>query len=262
MKTRQLLQIMMVIACLVGWTACSDNDKVLSEWEETEKENKPNVIDTKEEPVALEIINGRVLNDYFIESITFDQEGNAWIGTLKQGLIKYNGREATFFDSSNSPFSEDMVIWSVATDSKNNVWIGAEGLIRYDGEKFTTYTTANSPLPEDFVHSICLDSNDNLWFSSSRFKQGGLVCFDGNSQWKTFTPENSNMPGYSIHDIAINEKDEVWVTMGDYVNNASLVKVVIKKMRLFYISLFYKHLINRKSRIGNDLETSELLRSA
>jgi len=35
-----------------------------------------------------------------------------------------------------------------------------------------------------------------------------------------------------------------------------IMEVFINKMRLFSISLFYKHLINRKSRIGNDLETS------
>ena len=38
-----------------------------------------------------------------------------------------------------------------------------------------------------------------------------------------------------------------------------IMEVFIKKMRLFAISLFDKHLINRKSRMGNDLETSETL---
>jgi hypothetical protein len=37
------------------------------------------------------------------------------------------------------------------------------------------------------------------------------------------------------------------------------MKVFINKMRLFYILLYNKHLTNRKSRIGNDLETSEQL---
>ncbi|MDH6354580.1 hypothetical protein M2132_000908 [Dysgonomonas sp. PH5-45] len=41
-----------------------------------------------------------------------------------------------------------------------------------------------------------------------------------------------------------------------------IMEVFINKMRLFAITLIYKHLINRKSRIGNDLETSELLCSA
>jgi len=38
-----------------------------------------------------------------------------------------------------------------------------------------------------------------------------------------------------------------------------IMETFIKKMRLFAISLFDKHLINRKSRMGNDLETSETL---
>ena len=40
------------------------------------------------------------------------------------------------------------------------------------------------------------------------------------------------------------------------------MEIFINKMRLFAILLFYKHLINRKSRIGNNLETSETLWSS
>lgn len=43
---------------------------------------------------------------------------------------------------------------------------------------------------------------------------------------------------------------------------SGLMKDFVNKMRLFAISLFDRHLIDRKSRIGNDLETSEVLRSA
>lgn len=41
-----------------------------------------------------------------------------------------------------------------------------------------------------------------------------------------------------------------------------LMKRFINKMRFLSISLFNRHLANRKSRIGNDLETSEVLRAA
>ena len=30
------------------------------------------------------------INDYWIYSIAFDSKGTAWLGTFKQGLIKYN----------------------------------------------------------------------------------------------------------------------------------------------------------------------------
>lgn len=41
-----------------------------------------------------------------------------------------------------------------------------------------------------------------------------------------------------------------------------IMETFINKMRLFAISLYSKYLNNRKSKIGNDLETSEVLRSA
>ena len=64
----------------------------------------------------------------------------------------------------------------------------------------------------------------------------------------------------SAHQIVVMKEGRI-VQCGKH-EQLSVTEGVYKKMRLFYISLFYKHLINRKSRIGNDLETSELLRSA
>jgi len=170
------------------------------------------------------ISSRKILDPYFITSIAFDKDGNAWIGTFKQGLIKYNEQETTYFNSTNSLFTTDMVINSIATDRKGSVWIGSDGLIRYDGNKFSIYNSTNSPIPEDYIHSLNIDSRDNIWFSSSRFQQGGLVRFDGKSKWKVFTPQNSTMPGHLISSIAI-KNSEVWVALNDYVDNAFLVKI-------------------------------------
>lgn len=167
----------------------------------------------------------RILDPYFIMSIAFDKDGNAWIGTFKQGLIKYNEQETTYFNSSNSLFTADMVINSINSDSKGTVWIGSDGLIRYDRNKFSIYNSANSPIPEDYIHSIKIDSRDNIWFSSSRHQLGGLVRFDGKSKWKVFTPKNSSMPGHMISSIAIGGNNKVWVGLNDYVENNFLVKI-------------------------------------
>lgn len=165
-----------------------------------------------------------ILKDYFVTSIAFDNLGNAWIGTFKQGLIKYNSGIKTVYNASNSIISDEWVINNLAIDSKNNVWIGAEGLIKFDGKKFTQYTSANTPIPEDFVNSIAIDSKDNIWFTSCRFRTGGVVKFDG-IKWNVFTPENSPLLKNLVNCITIDKNDEVWLALNETVNDANLVKI-------------------------------------
>lgn len=166
----------------------------------------------------------KILANYFITSIAFDSKGNAWIGTFKQGLIKYNPNETVVYNSTNSILQSNMVIWDIAVDSKDNVWIGCDGIIKYDGKKFTHYNTSNSPIPEDFVYSIAIDSKDNVWFTSCRFKEGGFVKFDG-TNWKVYTPDNSDLPVNSVKSIAIDNYDNVWLALSEIVNNTYLIKI-------------------------------------
>ena len=174
----------------------------------------------------------KILDGFFIQSIAFDKSGSVWIGTFKQGLIKYNEQEIKHFNFSNSPFTNEMVINSIATDSNDNLWIGSNGLIKYDGENFSLYNSTNSPIPEDYIHSINTDHQNNLWFSSSRFRLGGIVKFDGKSKWSVFTPDNSEMPGNLISSIAIRGND-VWAGVNDYVNNVFLVKLTDDKVKCY-----------------------------
>jgi len=155
--------------------------------------------------------NQKILDGYFVISIAFDNIGNAWIGTFKQGLIKYNSNETVVYNSKNSIIPDTAVIWDIAVDSKNNVWIGCEGLIKYNGEIFTYYNSSNTPMPENNVMSIAIDSKDNIWFSSCVNKSGGVVKFSSES-WLIFTPDNSGLPTNLINDIEVDKDDNIWIT--------------------------------------------------
>lgn len=166
----------------------------------------------------------KILNGYFVTSIAFDSNGNTWVGTFKQGLIKYNSKETIIYNSSNSLIPANSVMWDIAVDSKDNVWIGCEGMIKFDGVNFMLYNSQNTTMPEDFVYSIAIDSKDNIWFTSCRFREGGIVKFDGNT-WKVFTPENSDLPVNFVHSIAIDHNDKVWLALGETVTKSFLVKI-------------------------------------
>lgn len=168
--------------------------------------------------------NKKILEGYFIKSIAFDSHGTAWIGTFKQGLIEYNSGKITVYNSSNSSFPDTSVIWDIAVDSKDNVWIGGDALIKYNGNTFTTFNSNNTIIPEDFIYSIAIDSKDNIWFTSCRFRQGGIVKYDG-INWTVFTPANSQLPINFVKSIALDKDDNVWLALQEGVNHTYLVKI-------------------------------------
>jgi ligand-binding sensor domain-containing protein len=182
-----------------------------------------------------------------VTAISFDSKGTAWIGTFKQGLIRYDGN-ATFYNSNNSPLPDSIVIWDIAVDNNDNIWIGSDaGLIKYDKMDFTLYNTSNSPLAEDVVWSITIDNNNILWFASCRFRQGGLMKFDG-VNWTLYTPENSELPSNSVRDVIVDSRNSIWVAMGEVVNNGCIIKItgdnwtIFDKEDIKFIPYYFRNL--------------------
>lgn len=183
-----------------------------------------NSIDKPEANITPSGFSHQILDGFRIQSIAFDQFGNAWIGTYQQGLIKYNSAETIVYNSENSIISDTSIIRNIAIDSKNNIWFSCDGLMKFDGSDFIHFNTENSPIPVNFVNSLAIDSKDNIWFSSSRVKQGGLVKYN-NEEWTVFTPENSELPINLINSIAIDKDDQVWLALTEYVTQSYLVKI-------------------------------------
>jgi ligand-binding sensor domain-containing protein len=173
-------------------------------------------------PVPLDISNG-ALTDYHVISIAFQPNGTAWLGTLNQGLIRYDGTSATVFDSSNSPLNK-AAIWDIEIDKNGNVWLGTDDLVKYDGAKFTRFHPSQFNLPRNGVQSVAIDGPGNIWFSAGSFGQGGLVKYDG-KKFSTFTPQNSLLPGHLIAGIAIDQENKVWVALNEGVNSTSIVRI-------------------------------------
>jgi len=177
-------------------------------------------------------ISDHILQGYFIKSIAFDSQGTAWIGTFEQGLIKYDGN-ATYYNSKNSSLPDSIVMWDVAVDKNDNIWIGSEaGLIKYNKKDFTLYNTSNSPLAEDIVWSIAVDDNNILWLASCRARQGGLMKVDGEN-WILYTPENSELPCHSVCDIIVDNRNDKWIAISETVANGSIIKITGDNWTIF-----------------------------
>ncbi len=179
--------------------------------------------------------NDIILEEYDITNIAFDNLGNAWATTYnayqpgdvnRPELIKYNitTQETTIWDSSNSLIKDSTYLWDITVDSRNNVWIACDGLIRFNGESFTRYDTGNSEIPVPFNRELAVDSNDNIWFSSSSAREGGLVKFDG-TDFTVYTPENSPLPLNGVASIAIDKNDNIWLAQYRSLGTTNLVNI-------------------------------------
>nr|WP_295929096.1 two-component regulator propeller domain-containing protein [uncultured Dyadobacter sp.] len=183
-----------------------------------------------QDPVPLHI-SGASLQNYHVISIAFESSGTAWLGTLSQGLIRYNASGIVVFDSTNSILNK-APIWDIKVDKKGNVWIGTDDLVRYDGTKFTRFDSKEFSLPGKAVRSIGIDAADNIWFASGGFGEGGLVEYDGN-RFSTFTPKNSALPGNLIAGVAVDQQNTIWAAVNDGVNTTSIVRIREGKWDVF-----------------------------
>ena len=136
--------------------------------------------------------NGLSSNQVF--SIVSDNKNNLWFGT-QNGLTKYNRKK---FEHIPLPYQETTGLWldkvypiinpnavhSLATDNKDNLWIGTAGggAYLYDGKDFKSYLTKIGQKQEDSLHHnwipfIRKDNKGNMWFAS--MTHGGVSQFDG-----------------------------------------------------------------------------------
>lgn len=160
-------------------------------------------------------------------AMTIDKQMNFYIKNEHE-IMKFDGSGWTslpdcpsiFVD--NPPFMkpDEMVIndlghiWIDYCDSVylifdpitgNYIYEGYNGIAKYDGIGWTKYTVRNSPLPSGTIYDINIDSQQNIWISTS----DGLVKIN-NLDWTIFNTTNSSLPVNLIRQFAIDSLDNIW----------------------------------------------------
>ena len=110
------------------------------------------------------------ISDNTTKHISFDNRGQAWIGTYKNGVNQYQEGLGSIRNIELGDIN------TVTEDARGNYWIGTNdhGIIVYNpatGEQ-TNYTTANSGLSGNIMVGSCTASDGSVWFGSYN---GGLV---------------------------------------------------------------------------------------
>ncbi|MCK4662361.1 MAG: T9SS type A sorting domain-containing protein [Bacteroidales bacterium] len=154
-----------------------------------------------------------------VTSLAYDNNNNLLIGSLNNGLFKYNGTLFINYDTTNSTIPTNC-IYTLKFDSENTLWLGSSaGLIKYNNENFTVYNTNNSNIPENVILTIEPEQNGIIWLGTFN---NGLVKFDGtNFEKKNLI--NSNLKSNKIGDLeTIN--DSIYILNGFFSKNMYLTR--------------------------------------
>ena len=152
-------------------------------------------------------------------SITQDNQGNLWFGTLGGGVSKYDGDNFTNYTTAQG-LANNMV-WAIAQDKPGNLWFGTQqGLsvmrkeisaqnsrdnkskTNFSGTLFQTLTTKDG-LPDNFITQVVQGDAEKLYigtnFGMCEIIPGNPVN-DVEQKWrvgKTYNTRN----GYPVKDV-------------------------------------------------------------
>ena len=143
---------------------------------------------------AISIFNQSSSNKAFYEicDMSIDQDGNLWIGTYGQGVVKLSYSEGKFhwiaYNKSNSPNSlSNNHVLAIMHDRKGNLWIGTENgglnLKRKGSEQFEHFFSEDgNPLGivSNSIWSLYEDDIGLLWIGT--FNKG--VCLINENYYK------------------------------------------------------------------------------
>ena len=175
--------------------------------------NNPNSLTTRD-PIS-------VIEDYL---------GDLWIGTLSDGLVKFDRETETFKNylpdekDPNSLITDGVYI--LYEDKDSILWLGTvgEGLEKFNKEMeiFTHYRydpDNDRSISNNAVNTITEDSNGNLWIGTTV----GLNKF--NKETETFVrffnePDNPNsLINNQVHEIIEDHSGKIWIATAGGVSN-------------------------------------------
>lgn len=151
-----------------------------------------------------------------VVSIVEDPSGDLWLGTVGQGLKRFDprtGRIKTYVHEVSDPNSlSDDVVRDLRFDGPGKLWVTTwDGFDVLDlaTERFTVYKLDPQRQTQRY-HKIARDANGDLWVSSD----SGLTRFTPrNSQFAVFThtDQRGAISSNYVNFVFIDSRDHLWV---------------------------------------------------
>jgi ligand-binding sensor domain-containing protein len=168
-------------------------------------------------------------NNINLPNITFqliidikeDFNGNIWIASFNEGLIKYNPKTEKFSQLSFADVEKNQIvqrgkIMDIFIDKNNHIWLGVTnyGLVRYD-QKNHVLELLGKNIAKNLQHKKLSVKNiehinNTLWLGTAF---SGLISYNiETGQFKSFLSENENL---NIVTTALDNHQNIWVGTRD-----------------------------------------------
>lgn len=158
------------------------------------------------------------LPDEYITTLAKDAQGNIWIGTRTQGIVKFdtNGRwnRNAVGVSVQVPF--DNWVTALFVDRQNRLWVGTEkgklGVLSPDGtwKSYSVYRRgleADPAYDDPEINALAMDQQGRLWIGTS----DGLFALESNGNWLAFTQANSAFYPDYVKALTVDLNNRLWI---------------------------------------------------
>jgi ligand-binding sensor domain-containing protein len=178
-------------------------------------------------------ITHRILPDCFVQKVAFNDRGQAWIGTFRQGLIHWDRNVFHWFSPTNSDFPETH-LWDLTTDKSRDLWVGTSaGLIRVnEAGKMQKYDSANSPMPGNPVFSLAVDSSNRVWAACGSAGKSALLSFDGHV-WNVWTAKELKTAFSFVKRVTVDAQGNIWAALFRSAGDTLMVRIGNRGCDLF-----------------------------
>ena len=155
-----------------------------------------------------------------LSKVIVDKFNNKWIGSLDQGLIKFDGKNWTSYNNSNVLSSNR--VQDLLYDKKGRLWVGTyKGLTVFDGLSWKYF---DDILPAADIRALEEDVYGNIWIAT--FDE---IAVYNNSTFQIFNRNNTDMPLYDLSSIASSKNGDVWIG----TNNGGVIQYSFGQWSLF-----------------------------
>ena len=162
-----------------------------------------------------------------ITAIIEDKNGDIWVGTMGEGVYRFDGISFTNYTSKDGLATN--LVYSILEDKDGDIWFGTtDGLSRYNGESFKNYSfsiinpklnsfteiKAKDPLKYVFneykeVWCMMQDRSGKIWLGTTT----GVYCYDGmrfSSIADLDSSKNNSLKHLTVNSIVEDKAGNIW----------------------------------------------------
>lgn len=152
-----------------------------------------------------------------VTSLCFDTTGYLWIGTFDAGVYRLNTADMSCdffrFEENNPKSLSSNIIWSIACDKQNNVWLGTRNMLnRFDQKNCNFIHYPPDPqksgmISHHVISQVYFDSGGRIWVATLG---GGVNLYrSGTNDFLTINT-SMGLPDNTIYSLIDDKNGNLW----------------------------------------------------